>query len=57
MNIYDLDKILEEYYKHFGKNQMEQYFESIIKLKKGEKNATSQKKSNGSSRGNIRSNS
>lgn len=50
MRIEDLNNILKEYYKHFGEDKMSKYFKSIIKLKKGENNAPSKEKSNGSSR-------
>lgn len=50
MRIEDLNNILKEYYKHFGKTKMEQYFKSIILTKKEKKeDAIGKKKSNGSS--------
>ena len=51
MQLQDLDKILQEYLKHFGKDKFGKYFSEMIKInnKKGEKsNASSKKKSNGS---------
>jgi len=52
MNINDLDKILQEYHKHFGTKKMEMYFNNIIKIKQKKENgnATSQKKINNNSR-------
>ena len=51
MRIEDLNNILKEYYKHFGEHKMSEYFKSIIRTKKGEKNnAPSKKKSDNSSR-------
>jgi hypothetical protein len=47
MLLKDLDNILAEYLKHFGKDKMSEYFKNIIKIKndkQGEKNATSKKK-------------
>jgi hypothetical protein len=53
MRIEDLNNILKEYYKHFGKTKMEEYFKTIIRTKtKGEKNAIGKEKSNNSSRSN-----
>jgi hypothetical protein len=54
MNIKDLDKILQEYLKHYGKEEFGKYFKEMIKINnnKGEKNATSKEKSNNSSRSN-----
>ena len=51
MDIRDLDKILQEYMKHFGKEKFGKYFSEMIKInnKKGEKNASSKEKSNNSS--------
>lgn len=49
MDIKDLDKILQEYLKHYGKEEFGKYFSEMIKInkQKGEKNnASSQKKSN-----------
>ena len=55
MNIKDLDKILQEYLKHFGKDKFGKYFKEMIKINnnKGEKNASSQKKINNSSGSDI----
>tara|TARA_B100000513_G_C11898182_1_gene184587 strand:+ start:1232 stop:1384 length:153 start_codon:yes stop_codon:yes gene_type:complete len=50
MNVNDLDKILAEYIKHFGKDKVKQYFEKIIKI--GGKNAISKEKVNNRSRSN-----
>jgi hypothetical protein len=33
MRIEDLNNILKEYYKHFGKTKMEEYFKTIIRTK------------------------
>ena len=53
MDIKDLDKILQEYLKHFGKEEFGKYFKQMINIKEGEKtNALSQKKSNSSRRSN-----
>jgi hypothetical protein len=50
MRIEDLNNVLREYYKHFGKTKMEEYFKSIILTKKEKKeDATSKKKVNSSS--------
>ena len=48
MNINDLDKVIAEYLKHFGKDELKKYFNKIIKI--GEKkHATSKEKINSSS--------
>tara|TARA_B100001741_G_C16078030_1_gene380782 strand:- start:18 stop:176 length:159 start_codon:yes stop_codon:yes gene_type:complete len=52
MRIEDLNNILKEYYKHFGQDKMNEYFKTIIKLKKEKKDAIGKKKSNGSGRSN-----
>ena len=47
MLLKDLDNILAEYLKHFGKDKMSEYFKNLIKIKNDkhrEKNATSKKK-------------
>ncbi len=51
MNINDLNKVLEEYLKHFGKDKFNEYFKQAIQIKnKGEKDAIGKKKTNNSSR-------
>jgi hypothetical protein len=52
MNINDLDKILNEYMKHFGSEAMNKYFKDIIIIKKEKNNAISKKKIDNSSRSN-----
>jgi hypothetical protein len=49
MNINDLDKILNEYMKHFGSEAMNKYFKDIIIIKKEKNNAISKKKIDNSS--------
>ena len=52
MDIKDLDKILQEYLKHYGKEEFGKYFKEMIKINnnKGEKNAPSKEKTNNRSR-------
>jgi len=50
MCIEDLNNIIKEYAKHFGKDKMAEYFKSIIKVKQEEKHALSKKKTNNNSR-------
>jgi len=47
MVISDLDKMLREYIKHFGKDTIQKYFNNLIKENK---DATSKKKTNSSVR-------
>ena len=51
MNIKDLDKIILEYVKHCGKDQVQTYFKQLL-TKKESKNATSKEKIDSSSRSN-----
>ena len=52
MDIKDLDKILQEYLKHYGKDEFGKYFQQMIKIKGEKKDAISKKKVNSSSRSN-----
>lgn len=49
MHIQDLNKILEEYLKHFGKEEMNKYFKQLIKVKKENNNALGKKETHNSS--------
>lgn len=50
MNLKDLDKIIEDYFKHYSKEDMAKHLKNLIN--KGENNATSKKETNSSSRSN-----
>ncbi len=54
MDIKDLDKILQEYLKHFGHEKFGQYFKEMININnnKEKKDAIGKEKSNSSSRRN-----
>ncbi len=54
MDIKDLDKILQEYLKHFGKEKFGKYFKEMINInnKKGEKDAIGKEKINNRGRSN-----
>ena len=54
MDLRDLDKVLQEYLKHFGKDEFGKYFKQMINIKGEKKDATSKKETNSSSRSDKR---
>ena len=54
MDLRDLDKVLQEYLKHFGKDEFGKYFKQMINIKGEKKDATSKKETNSSSGSNKR---
>ena len=54
MDLRDLDKVLQEYLKHFGKDEFGKYFKRMINIKGEKKDATSKKETNSSSRSDKR---